>query len=97
MYGKIESFMPQGPEWESDKITLPDAPDETHEYFWRCPIKCAEFLMGNPSFKGHIDYAPKEIFEADGVTRIYNEMATGDLWNTLQVNFISSYIVSKGY
>jgi len=88
MYKVIEMHMPQGPQWHSDnfKLTLPGLPNESHEVFWRNPVECAAFLAGNPTFAEDMDFVPKEIFEADGLTRIYHEMPTGDIWNELQVN-----------
>lgn len=77
--------MPEGPEWQVGEVTLLDAPNEPQQYFYRDPIACAEFLMNNPTFDGHMDFEPSEIYEADGKTRVYHEMATGDVWNNLQV------------
>lgn len=78
--------MPRGPEWKSDTVTLVDAPDEPQQFFYRDVSECAAFLMGNPTFCEHMDFEPSEVFEFDGKTRIYNEMASGKIWNELQVS-----------
>ena len=97
MYRTIETIMPQGPEWKSDTIILNDAPDEPQEFFYRDIAECAAFLMGNPTYGKCFDFAPSKIFEYDGKTRIYNEMATGEIWNELQVSVFTCIRFENAY
>lgn len=86
MYERIERSMESGPRWRSEVITLPEAPTEPQILFYRDPHECIAYLLGNPTFKGSIGYEALEVFEADGNTRVYNEMFTGRLWNETQVS-----------
>ena len=85
----------QGPMWSSEIVTLAEALDEPQIIFYRDPIKCAEALFGNPTFAGEMDYEAMEVFKADGITRIYHEMATGKLWNETQVRH--SLAIARNY
>lgn len=75
--------MPHGPQWHSNKIALSEVPNKLHKVFWRDPLECAAFLAGNPTFSDDMEFMPKEVFEADGVTRIYHEMMSGEVWKFL--------------
>lgn len=84
MYKRIEQ-MPSGPPWHSRVEVVPEAPNESHTWFY-CDVKeCAEWLLANPAFENHMGYEAQEVFEANGVTRVYHEMYTGKLWNEVQV------------
>jgi hypothetical protein len=50
-------------------------------------LQCVKELFGNPSFKGHMDYAPVTLWaDVDGKERLYGEtMSSGTYWNTMQV------------
>lgn len=77
--------MPGGPPWMSTTITLDDAPNEPQTLLYRDPVACAEFLFQNPEFSECMDFEPKHVFEADGTTRVYHEMCTGDEYHRQQV------------
>lgn len=78
--------MEKGPAWHCVLVTLDEAPDEEpHLLLFRNIKECNAHLLGNPTFEEHMDYAPVEIFTPDG-QRVYNEMASGLIWNELQVS-----------
>jgi hypothetical protein len=85
MYERIENAMDPGPPWFSEVVTLPEAPDEPQILFYRNIQDCVEHLLSNPMFKDNMGYEALEVFEFDGVTRVYNEMFTGQNWNETQV------------
>lgn len=85
MYARIGMHMEHGPEWNVIDIEMPEAPGITFPLYYRCPIECAKALLANPTFKDDMDYAPNEIFDESN-TRIYHEVASGDIWNELQVS-----------
>jgi len=96
MYERIECSMESGPRWRSEVITIPEAPDEPQVLFYRDPLECVRELLGNPVFKDSMGYQALEVFEADGETRVYNEMFTGRLWNETQARTIS-FIYSSSF
>ena len=50
------------------------------------PRKSYLLCLGNPAHAKDIVYRPRKIFKnASKTTRIYNEMWTGEWWNTVQV------------
>lgn len=73
------------PKWQSKTIVIPEAPDEEHTVWFRSLLEVADWLFANPMFEGEMGYRPEEIYEADGRTRIYHEMWTGDDWRAWQV------------
>lgn len=79
--------MPAGPEWKCETITLPDAQKEPQTFFYRHIVECAQWLLGTPSFRGHMEYAPATIKNADG-ERIYYEMNHGNIWHEQQVSYL---------
>lgn len=89
MYARIGKYMNSRPEWNIVDVEMPEAPGMSFPLYYRCPIECAKELLANPSFKDDMDYAPEEIFNKDG-SRVYHEIATGDIWNELQVSLCSS-------
>jgi hypothetical protein len=92
---KIDELPTQGPQWICDIITVAgDRIDEDGkgmveklELWRRDPVKCVQDLMGNPSFQGHMAYAPERVYrDKQGNVRIYDEMWTANWWWDLQVN-----------
>jgi hypothetical protein len=79
------------PKWKVHDIELPETPGIAYPLFYRCPVECAKFLLGNPSFKEHFDYAPDEIFDTSK-TRVYHEISSGDIWNKLQVSIVCQFL-----
>ncbi|EIW75743.1 hypothetical protein CONPUDRAFT_131960 [Coniophora puteana RWD-64-598 SS2] len=51
----------------------------------RDPVECVKELIGNPTFREMMQYAPEKVYEdMEGECRIYDEMWTGDWWWNLQ-------------
>ena len=87
--------LPGGPEWMCDVFELDgDVPDENGilkteeiELWRRDPVDCIRELIGNPTFREFLKYAPEKLFEKmDGSGRIYDETWTGDWWWEMQVS-----------
>ncbi|KAG8964982.1 hypothetical protein FRC05_003509 [Tulasnella sp. 425] len=75
------SDMPSGPAWHRQTITLDEAPDEPQELYYQYPDECANFLFGNPTFRGDMHFTPGKVFEGQGeFNRVFHEMWTGDAW-----------------
>jgi hypothetical protein len=92
---KIDNLPTQGPKWICDIITAAgDRIDEDGkvmveklELWRRDPVECVRELMENPSFQGHMAYAPERVYkDEEGKVRIYDEMWTANWWWDLQVN-----------
>ncbi|KAJ7235918.1 hypothetical protein B0H12DRAFT_1075978 [Mycena haematopus] len=59
---------------------------ETAELWFRDPVECVKELLGNPSFKDVMDYAPKRQFvDAEGVEQLLKEMSSGGWWWKMQI------------
>jgi len=84
--------MPGGPPWLSTEIVLKDTPNEPQTLFYRNPVECADQLFQNPTFKDCTDFAPKWVYDANGTTRLYHEMASAENWHVEQV---CHYLASK--
>ena len=64
---------------------------EEHELWIRDPVECLRNLIGNPSFREHMAYAPEKVYtDKEGRNRQYDEMWTGDWWWETQVSLIIS-------
>lgn len=87
MFSTIDTEMEGGPDWKSEVITLPDAPEEPQTLYYRDPDECAAYLFGNPAFSDVMDYGPCEVYEQEDDVRVYHEMSTGELWAQQQVCF----------
>ncbi|KAG9023690.1 hypothetical protein FS837_005658, partial [Tulasnella sp. UAMH 9824] len=75
------SDMPSGPAWHRETIMLDEAPEEPQELYYRYPDECADFLFGNPTFRGDMQFVPGKVFEVrGGFNRVFHEMWTGDAW-----------------
>ena len=106
--GKIDALPTQGPEWTCDIVKAQgDRLDEDGqlmaaeemELWRRDPVECVRELIGNPTFKDLLAYAPEQAFcDQEGKVRIFDEMWTGDWWWDLQVSItitIRSYLTSR--
>ncbi|KAJ3557367.1 hypothetical protein NM688_g1510 [Phlebia brevispora] len=91
-FQKVDS-LPQGPEWKCEilesKGDLSDTDSqpciEYLELWRRDPLACIRELIGNPTFREHMKYAPEEIFEdCYGKKPMLNEMWTAQWWRDLQ-------------
>ena len=92
-FQKIDA-LPQGPGWSCQSWeVLGDMVDdkgqhmgETIELWKRDPVECIKELMGNPTFKDHIKYAPEQHFTSSTCSsRVFDEMSTGEWWWEIQV------------
>ncbi|KAI0074716.1 hypothetical protein K474DRAFT_1601024, partial [Panus rudis PR-1116 ss-1] len=85
-----------GPEWTCEIFdqgpgSEDNNPDvmltERLELWKRNPVDCVRELLGNPTFRNHLNYAPEKVygeaFEQDEA-RIWSEMWTGDWWWDVQ-------------
>lgn len=86
--------LPPGPRWKctvmsvtGDKLDEKGTPvTEEHELWHRDPVECIEELLSNPSFNGHMDYAPVRHYrQPEKKNRAYSEMSTGEWWWQTQV------------
>ncbi|KIJ59637.1 hypothetical protein HYDPIDRAFT_100300 [Hydnomerulius pinastri MD-312] len=86
---KIDSLPTKGPDFACDLIQVagdqlgPNGEMMTTELeLWRRnPVDCINELVGNPTFKDLMAYAPERAYEdAEGTKRIYDEMWTCDWW-----------------
>jgi Plavaka transposase len=93
---KIDALPTKGPEWTCDIVTAAgdkfddegNLMSEELELWKRNPVECVQELLGNPSFKEHLAYAPEHVYkDAGGKTRIFDEMWTADWWWDTQVSF----------
>ena len=56
------------------------------EIWYRDPVECIKFLMGNPAFKEFMAYAPERVYcDNKGNDHIYDETWTADWWWKTQV------------
>jgi hypothetical protein len=64
---------------------------EELELWRRDPVECVRELIGNPSFRMAMKFAPERLFEdSSKKVRIYNEAWTGDFWWEIQVSTVFS-------
>lgn len=68
-------------------------PEETIvEIFTRNPVECVRELIGNPQWKGNMEYKPRRVYTGpDKQKRVYDEMWTGDWWWEIQVSDASTH------
>jgi hypothetical protein len=91
---KIDSLPTTGPNWSCELVTVTgDVCDhsgklvtEELQLWHRNPVDCVQELLGNPTFKDVIKYAPEKVYcDEDGKVRVFGETWTGDWWWELQV------------
>ena len=78
--------IPSPPAWKSVQVTLSELPNHPQTVYYRDPHKVVDYIFGNPSFADTMEYVPRQVFEADGKTRLYHEFTTGDAWEKAQVS-----------
>jgi hypothetical protein len=84
---KLVDHVPPRAAWKTQEIWFKSDPDDKHIIHYRDPLDAVRTLLGNPAHASDIIYKPRKIFrDASRSTRIYNEMWTGEWWNTIQVN-----------
>ncbi|KAJ7429562.1 hypothetical protein B0H11DRAFT_1944597 [Mycena galericulata] len=94
-FEKVDS-LPGGVKWRCKHLdTKGDLPDldkdptgatmrrEQNELWWRDPVECVAELMGNPTFRDAMRYAPEKLY-VDEETEVVNEMWTASWWWEIQ-------------
>ncbi|KAG1844153.1 hypothetical protein F4604DRAFT_1884476 [Suillus subluteus] len=82
---KIVDAVPPRATWKKRELWFKNDPEDKHIVHHRDPLEAIKTLLGNPAHAEHVVYRPKKIFsDASKSERIYNEMWTGDWWNTIQ-------------
>lgn len=89
---KLDS-LPTGPQWERTEITVTgdlfdDAGEvltEQLEIWRRDPVELVKELIGNPSFRKNLQFAPVRLRNRRNAKRVFNEAWTADWWWTVQV------------
>ncbi|KAI0308623.1 hypothetical protein OF83DRAFT_1089675, partial [Amylostereum chailletii] len=87
------SFHNNRPEWicetqciTGDHVDKDGKPmmEDIEIWYWD-PVKCIEELIGNPTFRGFISYAPEKLYEDMARERqVYEEMLSGNWWWNMQ-------------
>ncbi|KAH7917895.1 hypothetical protein BV22DRAFT_1025530 [Leucogyrophana mollusca] len=81
--------LPIGPEWNCKKVSVTgDKKGEDGEMMveevdlWlRDPVECIKELVGNPSFRNCMAYAPEQAYtDKAGQRRLFDDMWTADWW-----------------
>ncbi|KAG1778110.1 hypothetical protein EV702DRAFT_1179094 [Suillus placidus] len=85
--------LPHGTEWQLKRINVEGnkltnngqcKTEELELWLWD-PVDCIRELMANPEFNHMVSYAPERVFaDAEGKTRQFDEMWTGDWWWEMQ-------------
>ena len=55
------------------------------EIWYRDPVECIKFLMGNPAFKEFMAYAPEQVYCNKGNEHIYDKTWIAGWWWKTQV------------
>jgi len=83
---KVVDSVPERAKWKRRELWYKSDPEDKHVIHYRDPKEVISALLGNPVHAKDIVYRPRKIFKnASKTTRIYNEMWTGEWWNTVQV------------
>jgi len=79
--------IPSRAEWKTKELWYKSDLEDKHTIRYRDPLQAIASLLGNPAHASDIVYCPSKIFtDSSKSKRIYNEMWTGDWWNTVQVS-----------
>ena len=79
--------IPERAKWKRCELWYKSDPEDKHVIHYRDPKEVISALLGNPAHAKDIVYQPRKIFKnASKTTCIYNEMWTGEWWNTVQVH-----------
>jgi hypothetical protein len=79
MYDQIENDLPQGPEWYSQTVCLPDTPHEPTTLLYRDIIEGVQYIVGDPLHKDAMDYAAVKIYELADEDDVGGEAEVGDV------------------
>ncbi|KAJ7082673.1 hypothetical protein B0H15DRAFT_785594 [Mycena belliarum] len=97
-FDKVDG-LPGGVKWHCKQLnTKGDLPDldkdptgvtmrrEHNELWWRDPVECVRELLGNPTFRDAMRYAPEKLYSDQSESvEILNEMWTANWWWEIQV------------
>lgn len=86
LYNTIDSTEKGDIAWECFEVSYNDALPETpepwmtkkHQIWFRDPREVLRSQLGNPDFKGEMDYAPKRVYSADDDERQYCDFMSGN-------------------
>lgn len=92
MRARIE-LLPSPPRWKEVEVQVPGGTTKVPlTLFYRDGLECFKFLFGNPLFLNHMDYVPRREYTSDDKKeRLYNELMTGNLVWSLQVQTLCYY------
>jgi hypothetical protein len=86
--------VPDRAKWKTRELWYKSDPEDKHIIHYRDPKELISALLGNPAHAKDIVYRPKKVFtDSTKTTRIYNEMWTGEWWNTVQVSVSWSFFI----
>ncbi|KAI5845805.1 hypothetical protein DFP73DRAFT_593977 [Morchella snyderi] len=63
--------------------TVGDGFGKTTELYYRNPVECDRYLLGQRCYSDRMVYRPEKIYDPDGY-QLYSEMYTADCWWTMQ-------------
>lgn len=73
-------------------ITIPEAPNEPQELWYRDILECIQYLLGY-SWGAKLSFKAKKLISKITNERFYNEMWTGKEWPKIQVcHVLFSYL-----
>lgn len=79
----IDKKLPGLPQFQCQELKIGG---EHLQFHYRDTIQCIRALFGNPEFACDLIFAPERHYtDSSRTCRIYNEMATGDWWWSVQV------------
>jgi Plavaka transposase len=87
-------MLPKAPQWRSMPINVEGYPTKVPmSLYYQDALECVEYMFGQPSFAGHIDYCPRRLWKsAERLERIYTEWMTGDSAWEMQVDILLHYL-----
>jgi Plavaka transposase len=93
LHKKVDSVPPRA-KWKTRELWYKSDPEDKHIIHYRDPKELISALLGNPAHAKDIVYRPKKVFtDSMKTSRIYNEMWTGEWWNTVQVSVFWSFLI----
>ncbi|KAG1884783.1 hypothetical protein F4604DRAFT_1977115 [Suillus subluteus] len=92
---KMVDSIPPHAKCKTRELWYKSDPDNKHIIHYRDPKEVISALLGNPAHAKDIVYCPRKIFtDSSKMTRIYNEMWTGEWWNTVQGATLAPVIIT---
>ena len=68
MWKWVNDHLSAGPEWMSETVMLPEAPNEPQIFYYHNIIECLKYLQQNPAFEGFMPYEPVLWFTDEQLT-----------------------------